>query len=173
MNLYADPLAVRGSSKVECHYSDWSSCSHFCGERAKGWCSSMPIPKSQELCVSYERSKLWKHDMHRLQNTGKRNFCPQDPFVFGDWKETELCSETCGKEGKFLLQRTCTPTHSDKSCANLPPSKTLKLGNETCEREPCKGNWYWLKTNHHRSFQPMDGLVKLHGQLQWRSKSCI
>ena len=33
---YTDPLTVRGpannSSKVDCHYSDWSSCSYYCGE---------------------------------------------------------------------------------------------------------------------------------------------
>ena len=34
---YTDPLTVRGpannSSKVDCHYSDWSSCSYYCGEQ--------------------------------------------------------------------------------------------------------------------------------------------
>ena len=36
VSLYADPLTVRGSTinsiKVDCHYSDWSSCSYYCGE---------------------------------------------------------------------------------------------------------------------------------------------
>ena len=36
LKLYADPLTVRGptdnSDKVECRYSDWSSCSYYCGE---------------------------------------------------------------------------------------------------------------------------------------------
>ena len=34
---YTDPLTVPGpannSSKVDCHYSDWSSCSYYCEEQ--------------------------------------------------------------------------------------------------------------------------------------------
>ena len=80
--------------------------------------------------------------MHR-QTQLNLNFCPQEPFVFGDWKEMEFCSVTCG-EGKVLVQRTCTPTHPDKSCACLPPSETLRPGNETCKRDPCEGEFFFL-----------------------------
>ena len=61
--------------------------------------------------------------------------------MFGDWEETDRCNETCGEEGKLLEQRTCTPTHPDKSCANLPASDTLRPGDKNCGvREPCKGD---------------------------------
>ena len=59
--------------------------------------------------------------------------------MFGAWKDTELCTETCG-EGKVLEKRSCTPTHPDKSCAILPTAETLKPGKKTCVRDPCKGD---------------------------------
>ena len=74
--------------------------------------------------------------MHRQAQI---NLSLQDPFVFGDWEETGICSETCG-EGKVLEKRSCTPTHPDKSCASLQANDTLRLGDKTCVGEPCKGD---------------------------------
>jgi len=114
---------------VDCHYSDWSSCSYYCGEP--------PVEKRYETLVEAIPKEL--RAMCPLNTEAKcGTIACTEPFVFGDWKATDLCTETCG-EGKLLEQRTCTPTHPDKSCASLPTLKTLKPGSETCEREPCKG----------------------------------
>ena len=145
--LYADLLTVRGpaDSKVECRYSDWSSCSYYCGgpaveKRYKTLVDASP-KESRAMCPLPEEAECGN-----ITCTGKNaqistnNLSLQDPFVFGDWELTDLCTETCGEEGKLLEKRTCTPTHPDKSCANLPTNQTLRAGEQPCGRKPCKGD---------------------------------
>ena len=149
MKLYADVrVPADNLSQDECHYSDWSSCSYYCGDppvekRYQTLVDASP-KESRALCLPKEEpcgnidctgnnAQLYKQSQINLTCAFKA------PFVFGDWEETELCSETCGK-GKLLVQRTCTPAHPDKSCASLETAETLKPGKKTCKREPCKGD---------------------------------
>jgi len=59
----------------------------------------------------------------------------KEPVVFGPWRDTDICTETCG-EGKLLEQRSCTPAHS---CASLKTTQTLRPGNTPCVGQHCQG----------------------------------
>ena len=60
-----------------------------------------------------------------------------EPFHFGDWTETKVCSEKCFLE----LHRTCEAVKVE----GLTPMDCrgqllVKDGNKTCETGPCEGN---------------------------------
>ena len=58
-----------------------------------------------------------------------------EPFTFGDWLETEECSENC----KLNLRRSCDPVHveglTELSCEG---QSLVKEGNKSCGS--CGGN---------------------------------
>ena len=150
--FYSGQVDVRGPVEVKCRWSeDWSSCSYYCGDqnvkRQKQALVDVSPKGSEDMCEKLEGEKHVKPCGENITCTGntthawhknKLTLILSEPFVFGDWTETDLCTETCGNEGKVLEQRSCTPAHPDKSCASLPTDKTLRLG-KACVGKPCQG----------------------------------
>ena len=101
-------------------------------------------PPRLEPSAQYQRSPVMKVSSAQVRFTNLQSqrlvflFLPE-PFVFGEWTKTDKCSESCGKEGRVLEQRTCTPTHPHKSCSSLPIEWTLRLSTEPCADLPCEG----------------------------------
>ena len=100
-------------------------------------------------------------------------FLPE-PFVFGEWTKTDKCSESCGKEGRVLEQRTCTPTHPHKSCSSLPIERTLRPSNESCADQPCEGLFsveiFVIKRKHLQGFT-LNGRTGQSAKLQTARKT--
>ena len=101
-------------------------------------------PPRLEPSVQYQRSPVMKVSTAQVTFTNLSSqrlvfFSSPEPFVFGVWTKTDKCSESCGKEGRVLEQRSCTPTHPHKSCFSLPIERTLRLSAEPCADPPCEG----------------------------------
>ena len=137
----ADPLTW------DCRYSDWSSCSYYCGDppvetryqvlvedtkESRAMCPLLKEKPCETIACTGTNAHISAKNRYDFSSL-------QEPFVFGEWKETDHCSETCGK-GKLLQQRSCTPTHPDKSCSSLPTSDTWRPGNKNCMPKLCKGD---------------------------------
>ena len=130
----------------------------------------MSHPKGQKLCVRYLSNRVEQQiaQVTRAHCSMKRKLTwfLSEPFVFGSWSDTEICSVTCGKKGKLLEQRSCTPAHPDKSCTSLPTNKTLRPGNKFCGGNPCKGNLKVSYTDQFKASQDHspNGLTGQHAQ---------
>ena len=134
------------SGEVECRWSDWSSCSYYCGDpkvetRYKALVDVNPKGSRAMCAIPQEECGTISCTGNTCRATGKHKVpcLLPDPFIYGEWDETDLCTETCGKEGKLLEKRSCTSTTPDKSCASLPTNETLRPGNKPCGDEPCNG----------------------------------
>ena len=118
-------------------------------------------PPRLEPSAQYQRSPVIKVSSAQVTFTNLNSqrlvfLSFPEPFVFGVWTKTNKCSESCGKEGRVLEQRTCTPTHPHKSCSSLPIERTLRLSTESCADQPCEGLFsveiFVIKRKHSQGF---------------------
>ena len=118
-------------------------------------------PPRLEPSAQYQRSPVMKVSSAQVTFTNLNSqrlvfLSLPEPFVFGEWTKTDKCSESCGKEGRVLEQRTCTPTHPHKSCSSLPIERTLRLSTEPCADPPCEGLFsveiFVMKRKHLQGF---------------------
>ena len=58
------------------------------------------------------------------------------PAIFGPWRDTNVCSESCGPHGRLLQVRSCSSPHLDLACVGL---NVLKTGSTPCNPQMCKG----------------------------------
>ena len=57
-----------------------------------------------------------------------------DPFIFGQWEDTDVCSDSC----QLLQRRTCEEVNPASSCKHM----TLeRIGETACHRPPCPGSF--------------------------------
>ena len=64
--------------------------------------------------------------------------------MFGNWRTTTYCSDTCGSNSYKLKTRSCTPSSPNlpegSSCASIPEHFTLTASSvEKCDLDACKG----------------------------------
>ena len=152
-------VTPRGAVDDKCHYSNWTSCSYFCGDEKEEFSYRALLddsPKARAECPMPEKpcdeSVVCTGDIYKpAKLEASFPFLPE-PFVFGEWTKTDKCSESCGEEGRVLEQRTCTPTHPQKSCSSLPIERTLRLSTEPCADPPCEGLFsveiFFIKRKH-------------------------
>ena len=81
---------------------------------------------------------LWKlhrqiisHSSFILISFGDDYFC-LEPFTFGSWKDTEVCTESC----LLLQRRTCEEVNPRSSCQDVIVER---VGDTSCFDLPCSG----------------------------------
>ena len=55
-----------------------------------------------------------------------------EPFLFGPWEDTDICSESC----RLLQTRTCEEVNPRSSCQDISPYRN---GQTACHKDPCPG----------------------------------
>ena len=161
--------SVAAETLPECRWSDWSSCSYYCGDprvetRFKSLVEVVPKGEAAQCEIPQEKCAVSCTGEDPCTQKPRYELCfPSEPFIFGPWMTTEFCTETCGGEGRLLEQRSCTPLHPDKSCASLSSDQTLRPGNKTCGEGQCEGNYHYIDSSiincNHRNLHQMVRLV--------------
>ena len=75
-----------------------------------------------------------------IQSKSEETATSQDEkVIFGPWRDTEVCSESCGNLGHLLQTRSCSAPHPQLTCASLNSSQVLRTGSTPCNRQLCQG----------------------------------
>ena len=83
--------------------------------------------------------KLLSPRENRMMQTKSEGTSQDEKVIFGQWRDTEVCSESCGNLGHLLQTRSCSAPHPQLTCASLNSSHVFRTGSTPCNRQLCQG----------------------------------
>ena len=98
------------------------------------------IQSLKRRCPEVGLKLLSPRENKMLQSKSEDTATGQDEkVIFGPWRDTEVCSESCGTLGHLLQIRSCSAPHPQLTCASLNSSEIFRTGSTPCNRQLCQG----------------------------------
>ena len=85
--------------------------------------------------------KLLSPRENRMIQSKSEGTSQDEKVIFGPWRDTEVCSESCGNLGHLLQTRSCSAPNPQLTCASLNSSQVFRTGSTPCNRQLCQGMW--------------------------------